>query len=93
MKIDERIADGECISPRGVEHCPNCSDRCEASHWGMEVSEAIKPKIKKQDVINWWNSLKHYEKKGYCKQVFNTEFYYDLRINQIAEIYKHCLSI
>lgn len=40
--LRERIALGECVSDRGVDHCPVCCDTCEASHWKHNLSDDLK---------------------------------------------------
>ncbi len=42
MTDDELISQGTCVSPRGVDHCVKCIDRCEASHWKRVLSETLK---------------------------------------------------
>lgn len=42
----EKISEGICISDRGVDHCPVCIDRCDASHFKRavkELSESAQP--------------------------------------------------
>lgn len=39
--LRERIALGECVSDRGVDHCPVCTDACEASHWKHNLKEDL----------------------------------------------------
>jgi hypothetical protein len=53
----ERIAEGECISSRGVEHCTNCIDRCEAFHHGIAVKEltaVVEPVGKEEPEQDKW---------------------------------------
>lgn len=40
--LRERISLGECVSDRGVDHCPVCIDCCEASHWRVNFSSDLK---------------------------------------------------
>jgi len=37
----ERISNGECISPRGVDHCTTCIDCCEASHFKFAIQDLV----------------------------------------------------
>lgn len=38
---DDRIANGECISEMGVDHCPKCVDMCEAFHWKVQLAQTL----------------------------------------------------
>lgn len=38
-EFDKKIANGICISDRGVDHCPRCVDRCDASWFKHEIRE------------------------------------------------------
>lgn len=42
MTDDEKIAEGICVSPNGVDRCPKCTDTCEAAHWASQIREAKK---------------------------------------------------
>lgn len=45
--IRERIAEGECVSERGTDHCPVCIDSCDAAHHKRNIQELIeKPENK-----------------------------------------------
>jgi hypothetical protein len=70
MTTDERIANGECVSPRGTDHCPHCIDVCEASHWSMQVHQAVKltllPNIE-ETLYAWLGS------QGFDLKTFYTE--------------------
>lgn len=39
--LRERIAEGECISERGTDHCPVCIDSCDAAHHKRNIEELI----------------------------------------------------
>lgn len=38
---EERIALGECVSQRGVEHCPYCTDSCDAYHFKRSINDEL----------------------------------------------------
>lgn len=42
MTNNEKIAEGICVSERGVDHCPVCVDCCEASWFKHNMNEALK---------------------------------------------------
>lgn len=45
MTNDEKISQGICVSDRGVDHCPVCTDRCDAAHFKMELKELTNIKM------------------------------------------------
>lgn len=48
--LREEIALGKCVSDRGVDHCPVCTDCCEAFYWRVKLNEDLKDaKIKPID--------------------------------------------
>lgn len=43
MTAEEAIHQGICCSDRGVEHCPHCTDVCEAHSFKRQVDELVTP--------------------------------------------------
>lgn len=40
-ELQEKIAQGICVSPLTVDRCPVCVDTCDAHHWKRHISDTL----------------------------------------------------